>query len=1163
MSSKLILKKPELNPDVFFKDTTLWTIGADWTVFLNSAPGAIATNSSTDLELTDSTLRKATAYKYTLYVQSCSVAGTISLDIGGNTISISANASPQVYQGIVTTSSTSDIIKFVCAGGVTAKINYLKITESPDYSEIDLTEDIDVPITYSIADVKDPSKRNAAYSNTVTIPGTKSNNKYFTHIFEISGDGTFNPNKKVSAVVLNEGIELFNGVCQLKTINRIRNGVNNYNQITYEIVLLGKLIDAFYLLGDTLISDLDFSEYDHTYNITNQRDSWYTQIQKNGSSYVNATNGSALTIIGCQNSSGRVQINFSAPHGLVADDWILIPDQCLTAGSEFYYGEHAVYSVVSNTSVVLRCPFDVIAGTTLTSTASVKKHIKTGEGYVYPMCNYGAVTGNTWNVSNFYPAIYVKEYIDKIFKKIGFVYDSSFFTSTMFKKLIIPFNGGELRMTQAQIDAKKFRASSTALITSSYNISPSFDNSGYYYIGYKGHAISGFGAGPSFTPFSNTSPIILDVPINDDSTLPNFDNGGTFNTGTYRWVCPITANYDISLNASINHKYTLPAGVYHVVGTSNGAMLYNINSTSGQSAGMGYAQVEIYNYTTSTVVSAQYNIQLNQSGNIYISVNAFSFNAVAGQQYGVRLRIITPAKGQFYTVASNPQPTDYYTGNIAITYEMLAGAVFKNNITNTTLQDGDNLLMNICVPQKIKCTEFLTSIIKLFNLYVQPDSSNDKKLYIETRNDFYNAGTTLDWTDKLDTDENIQIIPMGELNAKTFGFAYAENKAPYGTDHKNKYGIGYGDFNYNVDNDFINGTNNTGVIFSASVLSEVQQGAGSGRIISETQGDSLRILYYNTSSTVNQIANNTWTHSGLSGSYSRRIFPYAGHLDKVEAPNYDLNWSYPRGVYFDYDSWTNRGLFNQHYKQMLQEITDKNSRIVTGYFHLTAYDIFSLDFRNTYIVDGHFLRLNKVSQFLVNKNIPVLCEFIKIEAKAPFVPTPYSSVLAVDPYYYPAGRMLNGEQNPELAMELNTSNAARLGTGVEINGQSNTVNSYGSKNVSINGDSNTVGGFVSNIVIQGDNNTVQAGLSNVSLINTSGVTVTESDTVYINGVKINSRGAYLNSNVNVIDAGKDVILYPFNEAKTINLVNGSEDAIIELGSFDITNNIDAMEDRII
>lgn len=1163
MESKLILKKPELNPDVYFKDTSKWTIGANWSVFLNSSPGAICTTSTTDLVLTDSPLRKSTSYKYTLYVQSCSVGGTLTLEIGGNSISISANVSPQLYQGVVTTSSTSDVVKLVCAGGVTAKINYLKITESPESYDIDLTEDIDVPITYSIADIKDPSKRNAAYSKTVTIPGTKNNNKYFTHIFEISGDGTYNPNKKVSAVVIIDGIELFNGICQLKTINRIRNGLNNYNLITYEIVLLGKLADAFYLLGDTLLSDLDFSEYDHVYNITNQRDSWYTQIQKNGANYVNSVNGSTLTITGCQNSSGRVQINFSANHGLVAGDWILIPDQCLTSGSEFYYGEHEVYSVVSATSVILRCPFDVIAGTTLTSTSSVKKHTKTGEGYVYPMCNYGAVAGNTWTVSNFYPAIYVKEYIDKIFKRIGFVYDSTFFTSTMFKKMVIPFNGGELRMSQAQIDAKKFRASSTALITSTYNISPSFDNSGNYFIGYKGHSINGFGAGPSFTPFSNTAPIVLNVPINDDSTLPNFDNGATFNTTTYRWICPVTANYDISLNGVINHKYTLPVGVYHVAGTSNGAMLYNINATTGPSAGMGYAQVQIYNYTTSTVVSAQYNIPLNQTGTSPVSVNSFSFNAVAGQQYGVRMIITTTAKGQFYTVASNPQATDYYTGNIAITYEMLAGAVFKNNITNTTLQDGDNLLMNICIPEKIKCVDFLTSIIKLFNLYVQPDASNDKKLYIETRNDFYAAGTTKNWTSKLDTDENLQIILMGELNAKTYQFSYSDNKAAYGTDHKNKYGIGYGDFIYNIDNDYINGSNNTSVIFSASVLSEVQQGAGSGRIISETSGDNLRILYFNTSSTVNQITNNTWTHSGIGGTFNRRIFPYAGHLDKVEAPNYDLNWSYPKGVYFDYDSWTNRGLVNQHYKQMLDEITDKNSRIVTGYFHLTAYDIFSLDFRDIYTVDGHFLRLNKISDFLVNKNIPVLCEFIKIEDKAPFVATPYSSVVAVDPIYIPAGRMLNGEQNPYVAIDVNTSNAAKLGTGIEINGQGNTVNNYGSKNVSVNGDGNTIGGFVSNIVVQGDNNTVRAGLSNVALINTSGVTVTESDTVYINGVKINSRGAYLNLNVNVIDAGKDVVLYPFNEAKTINLVNGSKDAILELGSFDVINNIDAMEDQII
>lgn len=1123
MASKLILSKPELNEDVFFTDTTYWTVGATWTVFNNSVAGAICTaGAGNTLDITDSPLKFSTSYKYTLYVELCTGSSTF-LIIAGNIIPITLSATPLVYQAIISTTSALNGVSFICSGGDTVNINYLKITESPSEYDIDITDDIDIPITFSVADIKDPSKRNAAYSKNVTIPATKNNNKYFTHIYEISGDGSYNPNKKCKAVVIEDGIELFNGICQLKQINRVRNGLNNYNQISYEVCLLGKLADVFYLLGDTLLSDLDFSEYNHTYNITNQRDSWYTQIQKNGGNYVNTLNGGNLTISSCTNNAGRLQLNFSGAHGLVANDWFLIPDNAITAGSEFYYGEHAVYSVVSSTAIIVRCPFDVVMGTILTTTATVKKHSKLGEGYVYPMTNYGGVTANTWAVKNFYPAIYLREYMVKMFKKIGFIWDSTEFNSIMFRKLIIPYNGGELKLTQAQIDAKKFQASSTTLVTSSYLISDNYDNSGNYAypLNYRGHSLTGFGVAPGYTPFANTAPITLDVPINDDTTLPNFDNGGVFNTGTYRFVCPVTGNYDLTSNVQVIHNYVLPGGVTQA-DTTNGTSKFFVNTAQpSQTGGRPEMQLQIYDYTTSAVVTTGTNtITAFQSSATPISINVFNAALVAGRSYGVRLIYTYSAKAQFWTT----QFTVPYNGNITVNYTVAANASFKNNIQSVALGDGDYLNLNIAVPQKIKCVDLLKTVIKLFNLYIQPDSSNDKKLYIETRNNFYSLGTTIDITDKLDTDQPIVITPMAELNAKYYEYKYADNKSTLGLDHKNKYGVGYGDLIYNVDNDFIpDTTNSLDVIFAATILSEVTQGAGSGRIIGDTSNEGLRLLYFNMSSSVNQVSNNTWLHSGLTGSYSRRIFPYAGHLDKVEAPNYDLNWTYPKGVYFDYDSWTSRGLFNQHYKQMIDEITDKNSRIVKCNLHLTAKDIFNLDFRNLFVIDGHFLRLNKVSDYLVNKNVTTPCEFIKVESKAPYIVPLYSSFSPVeDPNYSSNLRTINGEQLPEISMLSNGSNDLIQNESIVVNGSENNVNSYNSRTVSVNGDGNTTGAGLTNVLIQGDNNVVYPNISNVSLINSSNITVTESNVTYMNGLLVSNVGGVIDSEIITTDKSLDI-----------------------------------------
>ena len=61
-------------------------------------------------------------------------------------------------------------------------------------------------------------------------------------------------------------------------------------------------------------------------------------------------------------------------------------------------------------------------------------------GYVYPLIDYGFNTGLVdWSVEELYPAIYVKDYLDRMFTAAGYTFTSTFLTSTPFTKLIIPF----------------------------------------------------------------------------------------------------------------------------------------------------------------------------------------------------------------------------------------------------------------------------------------------------------------------------------------------------------------------------------------------------------------------------------------------------------------------------------------------------------------------------------------------------------------------------------------------------------------------------------------------------------------------------------------------------------------------------------------------------
>jgi len=70
-----------------------------------------------------------------------------------------------------------------------------------------------------------------------------------------------------------------------------------------------------------------------------------------------------------------------------------------------------------------------------------------GSGYYYPLIDYGNVSTGTYGVAKkdfqyttFRPALYVKEYIQKIFADTDYTYDCSFFNSALFNRLIVPHN---------------------------------------------------------------------------------------------------------------------------------------------------------------------------------------------------------------------------------------------------------------------------------------------------------------------------------------------------------------------------------------------------------------------------------------------------------------------------------------------------------------------------------------------------------------------------------------------------------------------------------------------------------------------------------------------------------------------------------------------------
>lgn len=841
-------------------------------------------------------------------------------------------------------------------------------------TQVDLSEDISIPLNYAIADIREPQKRNTNFSKTVTLPGTASNNVLFSHIWDIgvslisSGNTnfnpTYNPNLKADVLVLQDGNEVFKGFAKLDNI------VNVNGKVEYEMSFYGNLANIFTTLGESKLSNLDLSEYDHTYNKTNQVNSWDTSIIKNGSTYVNFSSGNP-----------------------------------------------------------------------------------TGEGYLYPLIDYGFTNGSTFDVKHFFPAVYVKTIIDKIFNQAGFQYSSNFFNSTFFKRLNVPYTSTTLKLSDTQIQNRQSRASNSTQITITR------------------------------TPGSGFTQTLA---FDDDSTLPNNDAGNNYNTSLYRFTAPKAATYNITFNVSINVKHNNTVNNDFILGGASAALgSLAIRKVGGNAIGLGQILL-----STSTTFSP---------GTIGITVPTAIVTGSSSSTYVYKINAIHQLNAGDYVYlhySSNGGIVSPYANGGSININLTTDCFFEIKLNDTSVTEGDTLLMNQVLPETIKQTDFLSSIFKMFNLYVDNDPIQTNKLIIEPRDDYYasSGGTTLDWSYKLDYSKAYETKPMGDLESRVYTFQYKDDGDYYNDIYKKKFNQNYGYKSFDIENDFLKQEVKTELIFSPTPIADY---LGIDRIIPkifvvdnngqpQPKAANIRILYYGGVKTTANPYTITDIANPLGVSYT--TYPYVGHLDDPLNPTLDLNFGSPIEVFYTTNAYSNNNLFNKYWKKFVQEISDINSKIFTGYFYLTPLDILKLDFKNFYYFEGDYWRLNRVFDYNPNQMSVTKCEFIKLIEYPDFVPTNAANV---------GGGILEDEVKGWYNTQRvgNTFGSETLGYNVFIDSSA-----IGAK---VNGTDIYIGGGTQNIsVLSSSGVSVLPGTNNTVVLASSGTTIDRSGAIYINSLPI-------------------------------------------------------------
>ena len=231
--------------------------------------------------------------------------------------------------------------------------------------DLDIDKGLSNQITYAVSDLKNIDSKSTSFSKTIVLPGTANNNSLLGNIFEFNNANftndaalnvgyNYNASKTAKCSIQVNGMTVIKGVFKLLEI--IIDGQN----VEYECSVIGELGGFSMKLGAKKLEELDFSAYNHTYNVANITGSW--------------------------------------------DNW------------------------------------------------------NAGSGYYYPHIDYGlySTAKHDWQFGTFRPALFAKEYLEKIFTAAGYTYEIGWggtAESDRFNSLIIPHN------------QKKLTKSGSALVT--------------------------------------------------------------------------------------------------------------------------------------------------------------------------------------------------------------------------------------------------------------------------------------------------------------------------------------------------------------------------------------------------------------------------------------------------------------------------------------------------------------------------------------------------------------------------------------------------------------------------------------------------------------------------------------------------------------------------
>lgn len=969
-----------------------------------------------------------------------------------------------------------------------------------DYGELDVVNDIPIVLSFSLADIQDLSKRNAAFSKTIILPGSKKNMEILSHLYNVNVEfdtATFPIDRKIPAYILQNDVVVLQGFFKLQSVKKLSPSDISYDEnIEFEAVVFGGQGSFYDYIKDHNLSDVDLSAYNHILNLDNVlASSAYTYTE--GFKYIFQ-----------YNTAPYYAIEQMRPSVYVKSIW----DRIFSLAGYSYIMDNEFQTEIFEKLLI---PFNA-KDLKITPEQQLERSAKVGITDAVTQFPNTSITGEYFDVT-----------------PLGINVQLGVFSN--------PFNLGNGISGIAGASAlylQRFTLEFDKTDDCFYNgaLNP-FDTSIYTFVA----------PNPGLYDITIGLNLLLELDFPIDYWVRPTQDFGIVGSSIQPGIDPkIQINIDLERRNPGEQFFTIAQ-------TITGEFSYG-----------DIIPYQVYTDPLDPTISVTGYTTGAQAGTFQVTSEMITIDLATGTELRAKIRPLSLKSSLVsYTTLGIYEYTARLTINGGDA-GACNNTFFRIQSQLNNVAEGDIIQLSQCLPQKTKMSDFVKSISQMFNLYIDVDKNEPTKLYITPRSEYYdyNDNAVIDWTDKFQYDADYSLELLSELQERTLNFTWKTSKDIWNEEYFNEIKQLYGQYQVSFDNDFLVGEKKIELIFEPTPLVTNMSPSplvnGQNMIVPALVFgvDSNPKILVDGGVIFTDTTLDIRTQDGVLHPISQ--YNYGGHFDNPYTPTFDINWNVNEKYLYNEigDNLTLNNLYNTYYEDYVDLI--QNSKLLTGYFALNEADIANLRFDVLYWIRDSYWILNKVTDYNISQRGLTKCEFIKTQnvpriktttQKPNIVSNTGLPIRPVKPY-------LTGEGKTEYTDNYQPGNTGNVnyGNATKVDGWFNIINVgttafsvLGKENRvgakveggSIVGDRNIVGGNSKSINIIGSRNVIGGGCERICLINCQNIQIPDgtkdvflqglsdrifekSDVSYVNEFIYFEEGFKIN-NSDVVDGGEDIV----------------------------------------